>query len=293
MNPIIIVGDKSPPIMALSSSNKAPIATVVVAQDGSGHFQGTTEECIQEAIDSITAGWIHIKQGTYNISNAITMKSNIWITGTIGTVLKLTTGANCNILNYNSATSIRGIKIENIKFDGSGSNQSSTSHCIYLRICSESVISDCWFEEPRDYGVKIGYDNPSMIGTTYNRITRNYFHGKLNDSSTAIHSEGQGDVICNNVIDTHNTGIKMLGCLNSNISNNYFNGCSWSGSIGLDVEDTTYTNFGILTFNGCDKAISETSTSDYNNYGLITTRNSPFSEYDDLVGIHNSVWGII
>lgn len=54
-----------------------PVATVVVAQDGTGDYNGTTGETIQAAIDSLgtNGGWVYIKNGTYWINTGITISN--------------------------------------------------------------------------------------------------------------------------------------------------------------------------------------------------------------------------
>ena len=65
--------------MAISTTNLSDrtIGMVIVAQDGTGDFNGTTELCIQQAIDSVASGgWIYIKSGTYEISATITVAAH-------------------------------------------------------------------------------------------------------------------------------------------------------------------------------------------------------------------------
>jgi len=182
-------------------------ASIIVASDGTGDF-----EELQEAINSLkTGGVIQIKEGTYNIKKTITITSNITIIGTGKTIFSTTTN-NLKIFTIN--TNSTEIKIENLTFQGNGSQTGifADTSTTYIK------IKECNF-----LSLAIGLD---FYEGNWITISNNFFH---NLSGTFMYVMTGPIVIQNNLTNEVDYGIRSRGLTGGGIIvGNYFS------SIGTD-----------------------------------------------------------
>ena len=199
--------------MSMGSYASRVVATAVVATDGTGDFTD-----IQEAIDSLPAGGgcIYIKQGTYNLTVALSITSdNISITG-CGYSTNINVGANnINVVYINGADKFTlsdcrlvgttrviipaaAIKINN-------SNDGIISHCWLQAIrgdiiqfksaCTGMMIINNNFMQPALWGLKMDQN-----GISENIICGNIINGCVNFDGIQISADCHYNVIEGNVI---------------------------------------------------------------------------------------------
>lgn len=218
-------------------------ATVVVAIDGSGDTAD-----IQEGIDMLPAGGgvVYIKEGTYDLTTALTVTiNNIALKGAgFATMIR----TNTNIRNL-ICTSVDGIIIEDISFYGMG-GANAQNLLVYLNACTNCVINKCKFDNSGAAAILL-YNGSRNIVT--GNITKNsktagiYCNGETkyliennicsNNGNFGIYSEStihDGIIIGNSLIDNITYGMEVRGgrCI---ISNNYAkgnNGCGINVFIG-------------------------------------------------------------
>ncbi len=119
--------------MAISTTNLADmsVASVIVAQDGSGHYNGTTDETITEAIESLPdyGGWLVIEPGPvdYTINDTIWIPNNLRISQIHGSNLVLGTNINKPVFAL-SDPNPSTIIFENLRVFGNNLEQTGADH---------------------------------------------------------------------------------------------------------------------------------------------------------------------
>lgn len=187
--------------MAIALTNLADKveASVIVAQDGSGDYNGTTDVCIQDAIDSLDpdGGWIFIKPGDYTIDSTVNVEvDGITISGVKGST-NLGTDGDLTLL-WNNAF---GLSLDRLSFFYGG-DLAGTDAQVFLDSGGSNVrVDDCRFS------------------------TSNY---------SGLHVEGNNTIIRNcSVDDCADVGIDF-GSLWSSCINNDVNECE-NGGIRVDT----------------------------------------------------------
>ena len=169
--------------MAISSSNLADKveASVIVAQDGSGDYNGTTQQCIQDAIDSISTGggWVFIKPGTYTINEKIvtTTAYNLKISGVPGASILRAGETNTIMTLLGYMTELEGLYFNGIDATGTvgdvltlSGRDSIIRGCQFWRFTNdiiefaadEGLITECHFNYNVKTHIKVTGDR-SMI----------------------------------------------------------------------------------------------------------------------------------
>ena len=236
--------------MAISTTNLADrtIGMVIVAQDGSGDFNGSTDVTIQAAIDSLpNGGWIFIKEGVYLIDTNIIPTDGIRLSGSGNlTVLKQKDLAATTRIIY--ATTVVDLIIEDMKLDGNSAGQVGDKSGITLTGNYNLVIRNLYITDCLDYGIIIAgnigqnYISDCFIedcgvaikSTLDNLVIRNVNADTDVVGAAGIEMENQHDgailncwVISNNAVSTayrlHGSThqITVLGCRCRNIRNGY------------------------------------------------------------------------
>lgn len=172
------------------------IATVIVALDGTGDFDN-----IQAAINSLPSGGgvVYIKEGTYNISSPITLKSKTTLRGAgRGTIVQSTTGIGVSdtLFDLSSLTEAR-ISEMNIK-----KGSASPAYAVKFSASSRCVLEGCWFDDFTSEGLIY-----LVGGSSENRIINN----KLSAADLAVWIGETGTGNDKNIIigNTTDTGIRI------------------------------------------------------------------------------------
>jgi parallel beta-helix repeat protein len=142
-------------------------ATVIVSQDGTGDFNGSTGDVIQSAVDSsgkCGGGIVLIKQGTYTCLNPIQLPSNIWLKG-IGhaTILELSTVDQVAvILNQHPDTDMdKDITITDLSIEPGKGTVASAG--IMLSHVERTRISNVVVQDLHRSGIDLRYASQSNI----------------------------------------------------------------------------------------------------------------------------------
>lgn len=135
-----------------------PVATIVVAADGSGNYL-----TIQEGIDALPAGGgvVYIKEGTYTITASINITSNhVTLVGS-GTSTKIQTANNITMFNI---TGDDGIHLDKLLIYGDITKAANVG--IYMNDVDGMTIRDCRIEHCGSHGI-------SVFKGTYNLFSGN------------------------------------------------------------------------------------------------------------------------
>jgi hypothetical protein len=224
--------------MAFGSGPMPPIASVVVAQDGSGDYNGTTEECIQDAIDSLPdGGWVFIKEGAYTISNPITVvNTGLIISGSYA--VNLTAGAEDVIMNISGEFNI----LRDMLLTGGGLTDGSEaavnisadwielrglvfaqSHADAIRIIDAErvIVSECIIFLPLGKGINVlsvGTGGAEYLDILHNKVTGCGDYGiYLNGTAPGVVDYCK---IVGNTVDSSGGGINETGTADYNLFNN-------------------------------------------------------------------------
>lgn len=224
-----------------------PVATIVVAADGSGNFTD-----IQDGIDALPAGGgvVYIKEGTYTLTAGLTIpNANIALIGA-GNSTIITTGLAIELLYSLTKTNLF---ISQIQFNG---NASATT-CIHLENSTGAKIVDCNIHNPTVNNIWLDdscdrtliSNNHLGSGPTfgiwgevsnYCIIAGNWFGGADNET---IHLE-----VCENTVISDNT---FWGAIAS--TSVYFDSCDGSQitgntmtsvKIGVEINDCKSVSIG-------------------------------------------------
>lgn len=272
MNPIMS-GLQGPPIMGLSSKLGTQIATVVVAQDGTGDYNGTTGTPIQDAIDSLpNGGWIFIKPGTYTIGTTLSIStSGITLSGVNGKSIL----DKDNLTNVLLDITAENTTIEDLVFRSDGvTDMGDAGDLIDLGEAFINIDS-CEFNNFHTTGAAsciytgflgthmnitrnkfISVDAPVLLnsGNGYIKLMQNYFEQPslipigledTNNSFIAFNS-----LVCH--LSTPNKGINLIDSSRNLITNNYVN-----AAVNQYVENGT-SNYNVFLGN-----VARTPTVDF------------------------------
>lgn len=226
----------------------------MVAQDGSGDFNGTTHQCIQDAVDFLEdqgiGGLIFIKPGDYVLTQGIVVTGrNIILSGVTGSLFS------------------------------TGSNLTSTAAITFLDFGGAyGQVSDLGF---------VGNGVASQIGIEggggYQVFDNIYFSGLEDaalDVTDAAYSLIRGCNIfaCENGVRVNaaSTPLSIIGCIinNGDTADIHLNGATGvlvegnridtSFGTAILLEDATYNNIVGNQMSSCGIGVVETGTSDYN-----------------------------
>lgn len=205
--------------------------TVVVAQDGTGDYNGTTHTPIQAAIDAVEAnggGCVFIKNGTYLISTTLTFNNaRIELKGEGAiTVLKQANGSNIDRMLY--FTSCGYSHIHDFYIDGNKTNQSSgTGHAIDIYKSARFKMSNLWIWNPYGKGIILRGD----------------------DSSTSSHAAQISNIM---MYDPNNYGLDLQGFAYDTEVTNFWLGNGGSDGINMTSGGQFFTNIHVWSVtNSC------------------------------------------
>lgn len=212
---------------------------VVVAQDDSGDYKGSSNVTIQAAIDAVHAlngGSIFIKEGNYTINSSLTIYSDINLIGSgiNNTILTAKNNLNTSIISIGAG--INNIKLSDFSIDGNGDNQASYSDGINFN--SANNQSNCIFQnlevyDCRDNGITCKGNNNKLLnchasGCNYqlggadNILMYGNNNVISNCTSTAVRGNGSNNF---GIWSSDNTtqSIIISNCVSSNSNNVGFN----------------------------------------------------------------------
>ena len=203
--------------------------TVVVAAAAASNYarrkadyvcNGTNDQAeINEAITAISSmgGKVVLTEGWFNIATPILINNNnitIEGCGAEATELRLTAGANCNIINIgNGSTTLAGISIEKVYLRGQASLQASGIG-IYVHGGSGKLVSvkilNSKIDDTKNDAVKAEYGN---LCTIQNSSVRGQDYGVylLNCSNCFV---------LNNIVEGIDISVKLNGSYQCLIKNN-------------------------------------------------------------------------
>lgn len=250
------------------------VATKIVAKDGSGDF-----EDIQQAINDLPSGGgvVYIKEGTYNITSAISINKNYVSLIGAGKSTKIATTSSINLV---SASSKQGIFIDKIYFFGPGN---ATTYGVLLSSTSDSFISNCWFENCGTASEGIGAVG---LNTCTNVIVANSIFTD-NISAGIVVIGGSYILLDSNVIDTctdtsYGIGIYIESASKVKITGNTLKSCGVDGIqlsasvscsiVGNNIESNT--SRGIYFLTGCTDCTIAGNTIIGALYGIVLNNSS-------------------
>ncbi len=179
--------------MSAGSFTAGPVATIIVAADGTGDH--TT---IQPGIDALPAdgGVVYIKEGTYEISAAIEIqKSNVAVMGAgRATLITLANGSDDHMIELgDDSTSFTGIVLTDVRLDGNSANQTGNLIGVYVTTAAEDCkVQRCWIDDVKRNGIYID------SGSDRNLISENTVTACTRDGIIVVGST-RGNVVSNNV----------------------------------------------------------------------------------------------
>lgn len=250
--------------MAISLSNLADkvTATLIVAQDGSGDYNGTTEEPIQQAIDQLhseNGGHIVVKKGavTYKISNSIVLYSNIRLTGMNGTILELVNNSDVPVIKYDPSTFVFRSILEGFWIFGNSAGQTSTDAMGIYGLCGmsvqQSVIRNMAIQDCRGSALFVR----SWLNSTISDIT---IEGSPEAGRGIVAEIFHGCTMINlRFSNTENIALDTLSCQNSTFTNIYVLGNSLDDSQVLKSKDNSFCVFTNITGLQADNGIDDQS----------------------------------
>jgi len=147
--------------------------TVIVAQDGSGDYNGSDETPIQQALDLIasTGGEVHVKKGSYTINAPLSISSSCKLSGEgRSTVFLAKTAFDDNVIESNGRVS--SVELTAFTINGDSANQ-TTGNGIYIN-GYYNWISDLWVTNCKQSGIEF---NSGGSASSENRISNCRFNG--------------------------------------------------------------------------------------------------------------------
>lgn len=146
------MADYSGFIGTTSGAVQRPVFTKVVAQDGTGDYNGSTIAIIQTALDAVGVlggGSVKVMDGTYTGAAGLTLTTshdNIILSGNgPKTILKLNNGSDDQIID---ASNVDNFTLRDMKLDGNGANQTAGWASIWTT-CTNVLIEKVWVYQPR------------------------------------------------------------------------------------------------------------------------------------------------
>lgn len=253
-------------VMTLMSNPKGSVATIIVAADGTGD---TTD--IQTGINLLpaTGGCVYIKEGTYTLTQAITI--NVDNTALVGC------GRSSHIVQTAAddvidATGRNYVHIEKLRLDG---NSVATFAIVYFTATTGSKVISCWVEDSNFVGLYAftsatnclfkgnvitgsTQEGIRLLAATSTIVSNNFVTGNTS-SGIWLTSGSTENIISNNYSSTNRVGITLRGSDSNIIDGNI---CYLNGRSGIMLEASSEN---IISNNTC----SNNSTSAANTYSGI------------------------
>ena len=255
-----------------------PAQLIVVASDGTGDYL-----TIQDGLNALpaTGGVVHVKTGTYTITEAITFPNDsITLQGDgVGTKI-LTTTQDISLIEVNGNTRIRirdlylygdglaknNTGIEMLSTDSSSIENVLVENCggmgIYLDTCETNIIKDCFVRDCWNDGIVLLDSDDNLI---------------INNKILDIYLDNVGWGIWIN--DSNKNRINNNSVERSEGHGIYFSGSTYNNLEGNMVSNNSHGNVNVSA------GIALVSTSTHN---TILGNKS----FDDK-GVHTQKWGII
>jgi len=252
--------------MNLGSFASRVVATRVVALDGTGDFTD-----IQSAINDLPSGGgvVYVKEGTYTLTSALTVTSNISIIGSGTSTIVIPPNGSGGIHGFSS-----GITIDKCYFKNTASNTDG----VYFKNGSFCKIFNCWFEMGRN-GVRFeNMDNCEVSNCRFFNSGRGIFLGNCNycfitnnhfdagDSAVMLY-KGDYNIISNNFVTSTTFGIWLYpypsGTGQETDYNVVIGNVSISNSYGIRIETSDGHNnslIGNICYNNSSANISDSGT---------------------------------
>lgn len=223
-------------------------ATRVVAPAGSGlkadyYTDGTADDVqIQAALDAAEAaggGTIYIKEGTYDITAALTAVSNIKIIGDgFSTILRYTDGATFSgiIKNDDQVSGNTGIIITHLAIDGNSANTtvSPPQDMIWLKNTVKCIVEDVYIFNAPDSAIVLDKS------ACKNNIVKNNIIDTTVDIGIYSSEALQNEVIGNIVLNTGSYGIRFVSASHeNNCVGNWVYNCGQTASVDGIVLDNS------------------------------------------------------
>jgi len=269
-----------------------PVATVVVAADGTGNYL-----TIQEGVDALpaTGGVIYVKEGTYTSATRITInKDTVSIKGAgHGTIITNSLG---DVHLIEVAVNTDYFTIEDVLFKPTVALGGLGAVVIFLGATTKSRISNCWFDDWEPRGVSFGGAGEGIIvencvfeaiagggpnyailvnHSSYGYLRGNFVYGgtncygiqlaggiihhmsildnKIYNCEAGITVAGVGEeVVVGNTLAGFTYGIWLTNARNTTITGNYLE----SGTVGILLNaNSDYNVIGNNRVNDCDWGI--------------------------------------
>ena len=284
--------------------------TVIVAQDGSGDFNGNTGDVIQQAIDYAGAGSnIFIKEGTYYITSTINVSNNYV---TIDCVYGGSTFVFVGNITAISVTG-QGCRLVNMQFYGSGV-PGGTAYAVsvtgqrdLLEYCEVYLSPANGFYISSDYGMSTGCTAMYNAGTGFfidcigfpvrfaissSNVVGFYFNDNSNsvggidtsaiDSNVSygIYIKGYVDVTLTNMIISKNAH----GIYVENSYQIFIRGCRVAGNTGYGIYFSNCM-YSMVADNISGKHLDTTAQ----NYGIYEVGLSDYNIFNSNGGFQNTV----
>lgn len=253
---------------------------VVVAQDDSGNYKGSTHVAIQAAIDAVNilgGGTVHVKAGTYNIGTKINVYDNINLIGDGVSTILATSGNNILL----EISSVSNVTIKDMYLDGATQTDNNSA----MRVISLATATKCHIENVEVvnggyYGINL-FDSSNCVFINV-RSHDNYRHGyhlggdhdNTNEQNIFLGCYAYSNGNCG----FNNRGNN--GTPHSILDRNIFKGCfAYSNTYDGFVTGNSYFDIfdGCNSFNNGHDGITLASTSSYgkiincNSYGNTNT----------------------
>jgi len=231
------------------------VATLIVASDGSGDYTK-----IQPAIDELPSGGgvIYIKEGTYTLTENITLKDKVSLVGS-GYGTHITSPENSSVVpSIFDASNCTQVLIDKIRF--SSTSAGAKPKCILFNSSDDSSVSSCWMSNFL-YGVSLVDSDDCLIH--HNIISSSA------GSSFGIHATGCSKLsISNNNVSNTPTGIYVSGN-NILVSDNIAKSCSSNGINGYLCDDSIFSSNVVSDAGGAAIYIAGTSANKTDRVSII------------------------
>ena len=235
-------------------------ATVIVGKSGHVDYlttdYGSDGACILAAVNYVNGlggGSVLIREGTYTISNLVTLQSNIWIFGVgdktiiqsnkIGDLFSANSESNIHLSNMqfdgnsNASSPIAiytstGVKLSDLYIHDVGTGTPDNVYGCYIEDCTDVVVSDCIIDTVDRDGIQLkGCTNNIISGCILKAC--DYYGIDCHDSATP--KDMKNTIISDCVIDACARGIDI------NTGNNWtVQNCNIRDStiLGIDIRAT-------------------------------------------------------
>lgn len=176
------------------------------------------EVTLQSAISALPTmgGRIVLLDGTFTVSGAINVPSNVTIEGQgNATVIKIADGISTSfsvITNSDSTNGNSNIIVKSLRIDGNKTNTSGSTSGVKLSKCTKSQVVECTIENLRNNGIWLSSTCTNVI------IARNIVNSVIAEGISFLSSTDC--LISNNVVLASGShGISILGSNNNIVGN--------------------------------------------------------------------------